>query len=545
MGIPSYFSYIVKNHIEILQKYVKSELKVHNLYLDCNSIIYDVVRNINFAELTETAHKSIIQNVIAKLEEYIETIEPSENVFIAFDGVAPVAKLEQQRTRRYKSWYQAEVSKTIFKTEGTDLWNTTAITPGTEFMRDLSVGISDHFLFNAENFLSNPNGRTCKKIMVSTSETCGEGEHKLFDYIRKNPEEHKDQVTVIYGLDADLIMLSINHLPISPNIYLYRETPEFIKSIDNSLEPNESYLLDIPYLAEIIIKDMNNGKVLTTEQAKNRVYDYIFLCFFLGNDFLPHFPAVNIRTGGIDKLLGAYKATIGKTDENLTDGKVIYWKNVRRLVEELASSEEEWFNAEMNLRGRREKYNYPEGTPEQRYTKFEAIPNYDRDMEKYIDPSKKYWQYRYYKALFQIDIKEDECKKIATNYMEGLEWTMKYYTEGCADWRWHYKYNYPPLLSDLLKYIPHFGSEFVPKNSLVAVSPLVQLCYVLPRHSLHFLPEKLYKALIAEHEDWYKTDCEFVWAFCRYFWECHIVLPDIDVKELEDFVLASSTGSQD
>jgi 5'-3' exonuclease len=527
MGIPSYFSYIVKNHIEILQKYVKDLLKVQNLYLDCNSIIYDVVRGINFDALTETAHKSIIQNVILKLEEYILTIGPSDTVFVAFDGVAPVAKLEQQRTRRYKSWYQAEVSKTIFKKEGTDMWNTTAITPGTEFMRELGRGISEHFLSHS---------LPCKNIIVSTSEEAGEGEHKIFDYIRREPEKHKEEVTIIYGLDADLIMLSINHLPICPNIYLYRETPEFIKSIDKTLEPNESYLLDIPHLAEVIIMDMNNGKLDTSDQAKNRVYDYIFLCFFLGNDFLPHFPAVNIRTGGIDKLLGAYKQTIGGTNENLTDGKVIYWKNVRKLVECLAKNEDEWFQAEMRLRDRKEKYNYPENTPEQKYTKFEAIPNYDREMEKYIDPSKKYWQYRYYKALFQVDINDKLCEDFARNYLEGLEWTMKYYTEGCADWRWHYKYNYPPLLNDLLKYIPHFGSEFVPKKQDLAVSPLVQLCYVLPRHSLHFLPEKLYKVLVSEHEDWYKTDCEFVWAFCRYFWECHIVMPELDVGELEEFV---------
>lgn len=526
MGIPSYFSYIVKNHIEIIQKYTKDSLTVHNLYLDCNSVIYDVVRSINFDNLTETVHRSIINSVIKKLEEYIYTIGPSQNVFIAFDGVAPVAKLEQQRTRRYKSWYQAEVSKSIFKKEGTDAWNTTAITPGTVFMQELSEGVSGHFSKTTNNGV--------KKIIVSTSNECGEGEHKIFDYIRKNPMEHADQATVIYGLDADLIMLSINHLPISPNIYLYRETPEFIKSIDNSLEPNESYLLDIPRLAEVIITDMNNGSPVNSQQAKNRVYDYIFLCFFLGNDFLPHFPAANIRTGGIDKLLNAYKATIG--NENLTDGKIIYWKNVRKLVEFLAKQEEDWICKEMNLRDRREKYNYPENTPEQKYAKFEAIPNYEREMEKYIEPKKKFWQYRYYKSLFQIEINETNCQEIAINYLGGLEWTMKYYTEGCADWRWCYKYNYPPLFSDLLKHIPHFGKEFIVKSEKGPVSQLVQLCYVLPRHSLHFLPASLYKALVEKHEEWYKTDCDFLWAFCRYFWECHIDLPEIDVGELEQFV---------
>ena len=122
-------------------------------------------------------------------------------------------------------------------------------------------------------------------------------------------------------------MLSINHLPISKNIYLFRETPEFIKSINSELEPNETYVIDIPELSKIITLDMNNGEELTTLQQKNRVYDYIFLCFFLGNDFMPHFPSVNIRTGGVDKMLQAYKATIGNTNENLTDGKIIYWKN--------------------------------------------------------------------------------------------------------------------------------------------------------------------------------------------------------------------------
>jgi 5'-3' exoribonuclease 2 len=77
--------------------------------------------------------------------------------------------------------------------------------------------------------------------------------------------------------------------------------------------------------------------------------------FFLGNDFMPHFPSVNIRTGGVDKMLNAYKATIGGTNENLTDGKKIFWKNVRKLVQNLANSEEEFIKGEAKLRDRREK----------------------------------------------------------------------------------------------------------------------------------------------------------------------------------------------
>ena len=529
MGIPSYFSYIVKNHPEIIKKLLKGQMTINNLYMDCNSIIYDAVRNINFEELTDTATKTIIYRVIQKIEEYISLISPDNVLMIAFDGVAPVAKLEQQRNRRYKSWYQNEISKSIYKKAvGSDPWNTTAITPGTVFMQDLSVGILAHFKDALRYGLN--------KIIVSTSDEIGEGEHKIFHYIRSNAEEHSDKSTVIYGLDADLIMLSINHLPISEKIYLFRETPEFIKTIDSSLEPNETYLLDIPDLAHIITLNMNNDQELTTEQQKNRVYDYIFMCFFLGNDFMPHFPAVNIRTGGVDKIINAYKATIGGTNENLTDGNTIYWKNVRKFVEFLAAMEDEYFKSEVKLRDKRERSNYPTDTPEQKYVKFDAIPTYERELEKYINPFKDGWRYRYYKCLFKIDIDDDRCKEICINYLQGLEWTMKYYTSGCPDWRWCYKHNYPPLLKDLLRFIPYFDTTFVKPNDNVAVTPLVQLCYVLPRQSLSFLPEKLYSKLKYDYAEFYPTDCEFTWAFCKYFWESHVELPEIEIGELEKYV---------
>ena len=109
MGIPAYFSYIVKNHPEIIQKIVKDgTLKIENFFLDSNSIIYDSVRNIDIDNLTNSVSLSIIHRVISKIEEYISLIQPSGVIYIAFDGVAPVAKLDQQRDRRYKSWYQAD-----------------------------------------------------------------------------------------------------------------------------------------------------------------------------------------------------------------------------------------------------------------------------------------------------------------------------------------------------------------------------------------------------------------------------------------------------
>ena len=531
MGIPNYFSFVVKNYPHIIKKYVKDILKVDNLYLDCNSIIYDTYSKLDVNKLTETVGISIIKLVILKIEEYISIIQPSKMVIIAFDGVAPVAKLEQQRSRRYKSWYQNEISRIIFKKETSDVWNTTAITPGTKFMSQLNHKITEHFK-KYRNI----------SVIVSGSNKVGEGEHKLFSYIRANFEKHSDETTVIYGLDADLIMLSINHLPLSPNIYLFRETPHFIKTIDNSLEPNSNYFIDIPEFAKSLTLYLNNDTELTTEQQKNKIYDYIFLCFFLGNDFLPHFPAINIRTGGVDKMMNAYKATIGDRNLNLTDGKTIYWGNVRKLVQFLANQEEEFIIKEHYSRNKKERYKLPDNTPEEKFKKFEATPGFEREMELFINPVKPSWQSRYYQGLFGIkdkDINEDNealKREISINYLQGLEWTMKYYTTGCPDWRWKYKYNYPPLLQDLIKHIPLFNTEFVPYCAPNPVSEIVQLCYVLPRASLALLPKRLYFELIKKYEHWYKGNCDFVWAYCRYFWESHVDMNEIDIDELEKFI---------
>jgi len=353
MGVPSYFAYIVKNYPNVIKRYNKSVLNVDNLYLDCNSIIYDVYAKMNTDNLTDSIAASIIKGVIAKIEYYIATIEPKKQVIIAFDGVAPVAKLEQQRIRRYKSWYQNEISREIFNKEKPDVWNTTAITPGTKFMAELNAGVTAHFVKPVPD-KKLPTPMKGLEITVSGSNFVGEGEHKLFDYIRKNPLKHADEVSVIYGLDADLIMLSINHLPVSPKTYLFRETPQFIGSIDSELEPDADYFLDIPQLTEAIVSFMNSDVKMTEEQKlsesqRNKVYDYIFLGFFLGNDFLPHFPAINIRTGGVDKMMNAYRATIGP-GENLTNGKTIYWGNVRKMVQFLVNLEEQYIITEHKTR---------------------------------------------------------------------------------------------------------------------------------------------------------------------------------------------------
>ena len=534
MGIPSYFSHIIKNYANVLQKYNKM-FKVDNLYIDSNSIIYDCMRDIEFNGNVIAFEKKLINNVCLKIEEYIENIQPYNNVYIAFDGVAPIAKLNQQRQRRYKTNYIKQ-----YDNYGTDIssdenkntsWNGASITPGTNFMTNLNNRVQVHF-----NIASNFN---VKNIIVSGSNVPGEGEHKIFQYIRDNKNEHLNSRTVVYGLDADLIMLSVNHLEYCKQLYLFRETPDFIKTIDSSLDPNYLYVVNIPEFKNQLTYYLNNDTQPTTEQQVNRIHDYIFLCFMLGNDFLPHFPALNIRTNGMDLIMNVYRNTIGNTKENITNGKKIYWKNFRKVIKVLAENEELYLQNEQKNRDKLEKRNMRYNEDSSKYEKeLLQIPIKERAVEKYINVFDTYWQERYYDMLFDIDITDEYRKQISFNYLEGLEWTFKYYTSGCPDWRWRYNYHYPPLLADLLKYIPYFETDMIIDTVENPVDEHVQLAYVLPHNSLDLLPNYLNKILNEKHKDWYKHDCEFEWSYCKYFWESHVKLEKIEIPVLENIILS-------
>ena len=526
MGIPSFFSYIVRNNGSIIKKISKGQV-INNLYLDSNSIIYDSFHSIKkeYNGNKEEFELELIKKVCEKIEYYINEIKPNNRVIIAYDGVAPVAKMEQQRTRRYKSMLERKMKKVIFPdSEDKEEWKTTAITPGTEFMVKLNELTEKYFKNSEKKYGLN-------EIIVSGSDKVGEGEHKIFEYLR-NKKSHSNECTFIYGLDADLIMLGLNHLPIAKHIYLYRETPEFIKSINSSLNPNESYVLDLPELSQAIVSTMNNGRKVNNKQQSNRLYDYIFLCFFLGNDFMPHFPAINIRINGIEIMINAYKKILGDTNKNLTNGKEIYWNNVYELVSELSGNE--WNNIVSNYKTRERQSKRQYKKADERYLN---APMLDREEELYIAPFIPNWQDRYYKTLFDSDGTQEYRKKVCINYLEGLEWVMKYYTSGCSDWGWHYKYPYPPLLQDLVKYVPRWGVEFIKENNNKPVTPYTQLAYVLPKDSLKFLPTNIYNQLIYKKSKNYRENCKLKWAFCRYIWEAHVDLPEIDIDELQDFIL--------
>mgnify|MGYP003966430441 FL=1 len=201
MGIPSYFSHIIRTYSNIIRSFKElSCTQFGTLFMDCNSIIYDAVHTIPYNHNEPDDYESqIIDSVIKSISNYLSIIKPTNTIFIAFDGVAPFAKMEQQRTRRNRT---AITKKILSQTEDRQ-WDTSVITPGTNFMTNLSKRVQ-HAFENMEQKYK------VSKIIVSGSGSPGEGEHKLFDYLR---EQHcLNENIALYGLDSDLIMLSIFNL---------------------------------------------------------------------------------------------------------------------------------------------------------------------------------------------------------------------------------------------------------------------------------------------------------------------------------------------
>ena len=257
------------------------------------------------------------------------------------------------------------------------------------------------------------------------------------------------------------------------------------------------------------------------------------MCFLLGNDFLPHFPSLNLRRDGIDILLEIYKSNLGSFSQRSFINKKmeIQWRWVGLFFNELAKNERHRLIGEYNSREKMAKRKWNLSDIENKDFTIQNVPIIYRPQELYISPEEQFWEQRYYSALFSHSNKN--VKDICTNYLEGLEWVFKYYTCDCPNWKWSYKYNYPPLLKDLIKYFPKNNASFFEKILTNPFSSGLQLAFVLPLKNRSLLPEYIDTYLLENESQYYIEEPTYEWAFCRYFWESHPVLPEIPLNTLE------------
>ena len=253
MGIPSYY----KKLIDVVPGLVSSSKKdIQWLFMDFNCLIYHCINDDYKEDLKEEWENNFLDSIVKYCLNVIKEVNPLIGVFIAIDGVVPMAKMRQQRLRRFKSAWTKTVDAT---------WDKNAITPGTVFMGKLKERLQS------------------LNYILSSSDEPGEGEHKIIAEWRKGT--YKGNYAV-YGLDADLIVLSmLGHECCNlNNIWLFRED---INLVFNWFSIN-------------LLKDWLCSRF---ERKREFILNYCFALSILGNDFLPSSLGLKMREDGHSKLL--------------------------------------------------------------------------------------------------------------------------------------------------------------------------------------------------------------------------------------------------
>ena len=454
-------------------------------------------------------------------------------MYIAIDGVAPRSKIQQQRKRRFLSSYRNDIINTFKESQNMTIfnknWDSNCITPGSGFMSRLHSYLEEKIA----------NVVTTYKIILSGADETGEGEQKIFDYMQKNK---LNGVDVIYGLDADLIMLSLCCPPvikdIYANIYLMREGKEFFTG-----------MTDFKFL------DISTLKTSISDILKNdSMYDYVFICFLLGNDFIPNISCLKIKSGAVDILIDIYKKIFEIKQKNM----IIYEKGVYSInfefltefLEKLSLKEDalikettiHMYNNTINI------FKNTTGSTNVKLDRFtQELDNYPM-INKFplvIDPVRdNAWQLSYYHHLFGSNT-NDIIKNVCDNYIEGLLWIVNYYFNHDFNSNWYFKYNYAPCVSDIHKHmsmmlnatIITLQKKLMHCSTDKQIIPIIQLLMVLPPSSISVLEnDDNIKKIMTEIE--YGCCHYYPIKFCltsylkHHLWECAPVLPNIDLDTL-------------
>ncbi|CAK5262610.1 unnamed protein product [Mycena citricolor] len=420
MGVPALFRWLSRKYPKIIYPVVEEEeirvpgdgevlsipvnmsmanpngKEFDNLYLDMNGIVHPCTHpDGKAAPLTE---EDMMIEIFKYTERVVNMVRPRKILFMAIDGVAPRAKMNQQRSRRFRAAQEAkdkaaaqEEANALWRAMGKtveennrEAWDTNAITPGTPFMELLAASLR----FWVVHKINTDPGWKNLEVLISDAGVPGEGEHKIMDWIRRqrvSPGHDPNTKHVIYGLDADLIMLGIaTH---EPNFWVLREdvfmdgasstacrkcgqeghyaaqcmlTQEQIKQSKKAISDEEAAIkkpfifLDIAILREYLVVELDVPEIPFKFDFEMAVDDWVLLIFFVGNDFLPHLPSLEIREGAIDTLLTIWKTELPRMGGYLTDHGEIVLERAQIILDGLAQREDDIFRRRREAENRQD-----------------------------------------------------------------------------------------------------------------------------------------------------------------------------------------------
>jgi len=496
MGIPFFASWLSRKYSGIIHKLKRYEVKEHfhrqstaSLSFDLNGVIHTEAAKVHlYASDSPKDAKSLAQYNATPLEvlqlrhfeaitsaiaDMLGLVNPSSTLIIAVDGPAPAAKIYQQRQRRFKAKStlvsttdQYQLHDTAY--QSSSRFDSNSITPGTDLMVKLDLFIRNWIKLNRK--LLPP------RVIYSGHLVPGEGEHKIAHYLRTLEFESftEGQSHVLYGLDADLIMLGL----LSPlkNFKLLRDDMFDLGDV--------FHVLDITKTRERLLREMNS------------IEDFVLLSFCLGNDFLSSFPSVSVGSEGMDKLIEIYL----RTQTKLIDVKShrVNWQAFHVFMTMFATEEPYLLEAQAS-RGSK----YPS------VALGASVTNRVIDMELFRSS--------YYDRALGVKVKainvelpldgEPVRMRMAKEWLGGMAWVFKYYCEGLEgiNTEWVYNFNYAPLATEIVEVLsqvtdesPDWEWEAIDRRGRI-LFPYEQLVSVLPPASAGLVPEGL-RGLITERD---------------------------------------------
>ena len=321
---------------------------------------------------------------------------------------------------------------------------------------------------------------------------------------KSHPHWEPNLTHVLYGLDADLIMLGlVTH---EPRFFLLREKMSVVmagRGRHRNRKPKDvlEYTRDDFELLEVAVlrqmfqiqfRKFADHKVLEVDYDVDRVIDDIVFMFMLvGNDFLAHTPHLEIDNGALSLILNNYIDLLPEWGGYLTDQDRIHPDRFEHLMYHLAAFEEEHFRRrayEENEPGwALSSDNESEDTdfygtyygggetpevarsenrrPEKQAAGMmgEAVASTSKLAKKDgaapkvpLAASRSYRDFYYKTKLGWSPLPEDRDETLKKrrghirDYLEGLHWNLHYYHKGCASWDWYFPHLYSPCATDMV-----------------------------------------------------------------------------------------------
>ncbi|XP_078061790.1 5'-3' exoribonuclease 1 isoform X9 [Mustelus asterias] len=586
MGVPKFYRWISERYPCLSQVVKEHQIpEFDNLYLDMNGIIHQCSHPNDEDVHFRISEEKIIADIFHYVEVLFRIIKPKKVFFMAVDGVAPRAKMNQQRGRRFRSAKEAEekIKKALEKGETLPTearFDSNCITPGTAFMARLH----EHLKYFINLKISTEKSWEGVAVYLSGHETPGEGEHKIMEFIRAEttkPDHDPNTRHCLYGLDADLIMLGLTSH--EPNFSLLREEVRFggrkSQRRITAVEETTFHLLHLSLMREYIDYEFSSvrDKICFEYDLERIIDDWILMGFLVGNDFIPHLPHLHINHDALPLLYKTYTEVLPNLGGYINEGGTLNLEHFEKYLVKLSEFDREhfsevfvdlkWFESKVGKKylneaagiaaeeaKRRKKKNkirddlclavLDEGENEAEACSHcntelnhkdlldDVNDDDNEDEDDLFETEFRQYKRVYYMTKMGVEVVSDEfLAQQAECYVQAIQWILHYYYHGVQSWSWYYPFHYAPYLSDIrniskLKITFDIGRPFKPFEQLLAV---------LPAASKELLPS-CFQYLMTDEEspiiEYYPPDFKTDLNGKQQEWEAVVLIPFIDEKRL-------------